>query len=141
MDKIRILKGYSKNQQKELEEAKNNNYSSAMILIHGIGEEYSDCQALSEKYYHEDANEDNQLARDITDYYAGVAKFPDKKYYVKLIRNDDDGYLNKGKLNTFVTLGNCRTSHYYQTEFTEQEIKAIDPRYMAFAVLLEEDDE
>ena len=29
----------------------------------------------------------------------------------------------------------------FQTEFTEQEIKDIDPRYMAFAVPVEADDE
>ena len=141
MDNVRILKGYSKAEQRELEEAKDNGFLSVIALFCSIKYDDDNCHALYKKYYREDTNSNNQMTRDIADYYAGVAKFPDKKYYVKLIRNDDDGYLNKGKLNTFVTLGNCRTSHYYQTEFTKQEIKAIDPRYLAFAVLVEEDDE
>jgi len=135
---MRILKGWTENERKELEKAKDNYFVSAIELIKGITGNDDDCIYLAGKYAHESPYEDNQLVRDIVDYYNGEAKFPDKKYYVKLIRNDDDGYLNKGKLNTFVTLGNCRTSHYYQTEFTKQEIKDIDPRYMAFAIKVEE---
>lgn len=138
---MRILKGYSKAQRRELEEAKDNYFFSVIALICSIDRDDDDCHALSEKYYCEDTNKNNQMAKDIIDFYYGNAKFPEQKYYVKLIRNDDDGYLNKGKLNTFVTLGNCRTSHYYQTKFTEDEIKAIDPKYMAFAVPVEDDDE
>lgn len=141
MDNVRILHGWTKDERKELEEAKDNGFLSVIALICSIKRDDDNCRALYEKYYREDTNGNNQMAKDIIDFYYGNAKFAEQKYYVKLIRNDDDGYLNKGKLNTFVTLGNCRTSHYYQTEFTKQEIKDIDPRYMAFAVLAEEDDE
>ncbi|CAJ2232158.1 DUF1642 domain-containing protein [Companilactobacillus paralimentarius] len=141
MNDVRILKGYSENEQKELEEAKDSNFSSAIALIQGISDVDGDCYALSEKYYHEDTNEDNQLARDIADFYTGKAKFAEpKKYYVQLIKNGG-GYLNKDTaINHFMT-HSCQPCEGFQTEFTEQEIKDIDPRYMAFAVPVEVDDE
>ena len=135
MDDVRILKDWTKDEQKELEEAKDNGFSSAMTLIHGIGD--GDCRALSEKYYHEDTNDNNQMAKDIVDFYTGKAKFPEQKYYVKIPKirfpylvQADDGM----ELVRYLRSG-------YKEEFTEQEIKAIDPRYMAFAVPVEEDDE
>ncbi|WP_153522078.1 DUF1642 domain-containing protein [Companilactobacillus halodurans] len=138
---MRILKGYSKQERKELEEAKDNGFLSAITLINGIGGDDGDCHALSEKYCREYTNENNQLAKDIADFYCGNAKFPEQKYYVQLIKNNDGSYLNRNKLNTFLTLDGCRLAQNYQTEFTEQEIKDIDPRYMAFAVPVEADDE
>ena len=141
MDNMRILKGYSKAEQRELEEAKDNGFLSVIALICSIKCDDSNCHALYEKYYREDTNGNNQMARDIADYYAGVAKFPDKKYYVQLIRNNDGSYLNRSVLNGFFVTSSCQPDDTVQTEFTEQEIKDIDPRYMAFAVPVEDDDE
>lgn len=75
MNNMRVLKGYSKEEQKELEEAKNNNFASAIDLIHGIGDGYIDCRALYEKYYREDTKDNNQMAKYIVDFYCGNAKF------------------------------------------------------------------
>lgn len=137
---MRILKGYSKAEKKELKALKKLlDINDLLNIITGnlVDRGFN---PIWEKYNEAEPDEQVSIIRDILDFYTDKAKFPEpKKYYVKLIRNDDDGYLNKGKLNTFVTLGNCRTSHYYQTEFTEQEIKDIDPRYMAFAVPVEAD--
>jgi len=135
---MRILKGYSKQERKELEEAKDNGSSSAMSLINDIGDDYDYCQSLTRKYIREDINDNNQLARDIADYYAGVAKFPEQKYYVQLIRNNSGSYLNRTVLNGFCTTSGCQQDDVLQTKFTEQEIRAIDPRYMAFAIKVEE---
>ncbi|KRK90908.1 DUF1642 domain-containing protein [Companilactobacillus futsaii] len=140
MDNVRILKGYSKAERKELEEAKDSGFSSVMTLIYGIGEGYDDCHALYEKYCRENTNDNNQMAKDIIDFYCGNAKFPEQKYYIQLIKNNDSSYLNRNRLDASLTLDDCRLAQYYQTKFTEQEIKAIDPRYMAFAVLVEDDD-
>ena len=96
---MRILKGYSKRERKELEEAKDNNFDNAIDLIRGIAIDDDDCTSLNNKYMNECSEGDNQLAKDIADFYYGNAKFP------------------------------------------EQEIKYIDPRYMAFAVPVEADDE
>jgi hypothetical protein len=94
---------------------------------------------LAGRYEDESSDEDNLLARDIADYYAGVAKFPEpKKYYVQLIRNNDDSYLNRDLLSGFCMTSGCQPDEFFQTKFTEQEIKAIDPRYMAFAIPVSE---
>ena len=140
MDNVRILKGYSKQERKELEEAKDNGFNDAICLINGIVGNENDCIFLTGRYEDESSDEDNLLARDIADYYAGVAKFPEQKYYVQLIKNNDGSYLNRSKLNNFCMTNSCQSGDF-QTEFTEQEIKDIDPRYMAFAVPVEEDDE
>lgn len=64
-----------------------------------------------------------------------------KEIYIKLIRNNDSSYLNRSTVNGFC-MGCCyQPDEIFQTEFTEQEIKAIDPRYMAFAVPMEDDNE
>ena len=137
---MRILKGWPENERKELEEAKDNGFN-AIGLINGIINSENDCIFLARRYENESSDEDNLLARDIADYYAGVAKFPEQKYYVKLIKNSDFSYLYRSKLTNFLILDGCSLSQDYQTKFTEQEIKDIDPRYMAFAVPVEEDDE
>jgi len=138
---MRILKGWTKEERKELEEAKDNDSSSAMGLINDIGGDYDYCQSLTRKYIREDINDNNQMAKDIVDFYCGNAKFSEQKYYVKLIKDNDGSYLNRSKLTNFLILDGCSLSQDYQTEFTEQEIKDIDPRYMAFAVPVEEDNE
>lgn len=138
---MRILEGYSKEERKELEEAKNNHFGSAIDLIRGIVMGNNDCMYLARKYVVENPDKNNQLARDIADYYAGVAKFPEpKKYYVQLIKNNDGSYLNRSVLNGFCTTSGCQPDDVVQTEFTEQEIKAIDPRYTAFAIPVEVED-
>jgi len=138
---MRILKGWTKEERKELEEAKDNDSSSAMGLINDIGGDYDYCQSLTRKYIREDINDNNQMAKDIVDFYCGNAKFSEQKYYVKLIKDNDGSYLNRSKLTNFLILDGCSLSQDYQTEFTEQEIKDIDPRYMAFAIPVEEDNE
>jgi len=135
---MRILKGWTENERKELEKAKDNYFVSAIELIKGITGNDDDCIYLAGKYAHESPYEDNQLVRDIVDYYNGEAKFPDKKYYVKLIRNNDSSYLNRSTSNGFCMACCYQPDEIFQTEFTEQEIKDIDPRYMAFAVSVEE---
>lgn len=146
---MRILKGYSKRERKELEEAKDNNYSSAMILIHGIGEEYSDCQALSEKYYHEDTNEDNQLAKDIVDFYSGNAKLPEQKYVLETTTPHSSAHTYiKGILGS--TYGGIGAADEIKTTSNKEEalvlskntiVQKLGGKYMAFAVPVEEDDE
>ncbi len=142
---MRILKGYSKEERKELEEAKDGGFLTPITLIYGIGKGDGDCHALSEKYCRENPNDNNQLAKDIADFYCGNAKFPEQKYYIQLVKNDGASYLNRNinrnRLYDFCVLNGRCPSLNFQTEFTEQEIKDIDPRYMAFAVPVEADDE
>lgn len=82
MDNMRILKGYSKAEQRELEEAKDNGFLSVIALICSIKCDDSNCHALYGKYYRDDTNGNNQMAKDIADFYCGNAKFPERKYVV-----------------------------------------------------------
>ena len=137
---MRILKGYSKDEQKELEYAKKN--MSYNDFLHNITyfpacAEYG---SIKNKYDAADTDKRISIIRDILDFYTGKAKFKDKKYYVQLIRNNDGSYLNRTLLNGFYTTSICQPDDTFQTKFTEQEIKIIDPRYMAFAVPVEDDD-
>lgn len=138
---MRVLKGYSKEERKELEAAEDNGFFSDLTLFRGIAGDEGGCHVLSKKYYREDLKDNNQMAKDIVDFYCGNAKFHEQKYYVKLIKNDGAGYLNRNNLYNSYVLNTCCQVLNYQTEFTEQEIKDIDPRYMAFAVPVEADDE
>ena len=82
MDNVRILKGYSKAERRELEEAKDNGFLSVIALICSIKRDDDNCHALYEKYYCEDTNKNNQMAKDIIDFYYGNAIFPEEKYVV-----------------------------------------------------------
>lgn len=135
---MRILKGYSKDEQKELEEAKNNNFLSAVGLIHGISVGDNDCNALSKKYYRDDNNDSNQLVKDIADFYCGNAKFLEQKYYIKMPKVNYP-YLIRDMGGKFDYAQSPDILGSGETSFTEQEIKDIDSRYMAFAVPVEED--
>ncbi|AKP66871.1 hypothetical protein [Companilactobacillus ginsenosidimutans] len=95
MDNVRILKGYSEQERKELEEAKDNGFNSAFDVIYGIIKSEGDLAFIVKKYDEGSSSDNDQLAKDIVDYYAGVAKFPEpKKYYVQLIAGDEESYLN-----------------------------------------------
>lgn len=96
MDNVRILKGWTKKERKELKEAKDNGFLSAMTLIYGIGVKDSNCNALSKKYYREGPNRNNKMAKDIIDFYYGNAKFPVQMYKVTL---PDGNYLVKDKID------------------------------------------
>lgn len=68
----------------------------------------------------------------------GDAKFPEQKYYVKLL-DKEEGYLNYQKsFNDYFVNNNKYEDSDYQTQFTISEIEAIDPRYKAFAVPVED---
>ena len=131
MDNVRILKGYSNAEQRELEEAKDNGFLSSMTLIHGIGDDDDDCHSLSKKYYRENPNENEQMARDIADFYTGKAKFADKKYYVHLIKGDENSYLNITS-DGGAELDNKFEFGGWQTKFTRDEVVGIDPKLVPF---------
>jgi len=140
MDNVRILKGYSKAEQKELEDAKK--FMNCNDLLHNITGNPAEarCSLIGEKYNNADTDERISIIKDILDFYTDKAKFAGpKKYYVKLIRNNDSSYLNRSTPNGFCMACCYQPDEVFQTEFTEQEIKAIDPRYMAFAIPVEED--
>jgi len=138
---MRILEGWPENERKELEEAKDNGFDDAICLINGIVGYDNDCIFLAGRYEDESSDEDNQLAKDIADYYAGVAEFAEpKKYYVHLIKDDRSSYLNitsdgGAELDNNLEFGD------WKTNFTRDEVVAIDPRLVPFMEEVDEDDE
>lgn len=138
---MRILKGYSKAEQKELEYARKN--MSCNDFLHNITYFPApiECDSIKDKYDEADTDERISIIRDILDFYTGKAKFPEQKYYVKLL-DKDDGYLNLNYQHSFYECFVDDKDDYedgdYKTQFTISEIKDIDPRYMAFAVPVED---
>lgn len=87
---------------------------------------------MSEKYYHEDTNDDNQMAKDIVDFYTGKAKFAEpKKYYVQLIAGDEESYLNINP-NGGAKLYNRLGLNGWKVKFTIDEIAKINPQLVLF---------
>jgi len=142
MNDVRILKGYSKDEQKELENAKK--YMGCSDLLHIITDFISGTRfnLIWEKYNEAEPDKRISIIRDILDFYTDKATFiVPRKYYVHLIKGNESSYLNRTKSNGFCMACYYQPDEVFQTEFTEQEIKAIDPRYMAFAIPVEEDNE
>ena len=93
---MRILKGYSKDEQKELEDAKRK-YMNGGDLFHIITGFLPDtrCGLIWKKQDKADKDERISIIKDILDFYNGKAKFTgSKKYYVHLINGNDYSYLN-----------------------------------------------
>lgn len=136
---MRILKGWTENERKELEEAKDNGFNAAICLINRIVGYDNDCIFLARRYEDESFDEDNLLARDIADYYAGVAKFPEQKYYVHFIKSDESSYLNID-FDESLLIGNNSELMGLKTKFTREEVVAINPKFVPFMEEAEDDE-
>lgn len=64
----------------------------------------------------------------------GWEPLPEPLYYIKFY--DGDGYLNR--LGSHISVNNSESYNGYQTKFTMDEIKAIDARFVPFAVKVED---
>lgn len=138
---MRILEGWTDEERKELERASNGGYKDAFSVIRGILSEDSELFYIGLEYDDETHLDNDQLVKDIADYYAGVAKFAEpKKYYVKMPKVNYP-YLIRDMGGKFDYAKSPDVLGSRENRFTAQEIKAIDPRYMAFAVPVEVDDE
>jgi len=132
MDNVRILKGYSKEEQKELEYARKN--MSCNDFLHNITyfPAIIECDSIKDKYDEADTDERISIIRDILDYYAGVAKFAEpKKYYVHFIKGDESSYLNID-FDERPVVGNNSELMGLKTKFTREEVVAINPKFVPF---------
>ena len=79
---MRILKGYSKEERKELENAKK--YMDCSDLLHIITDFISGTRfnLIWEKYNEAEPDEQISIIRDILDFYTDKAKFAEEKYVV-----------------------------------------------------------
>ena len=134
MDNVRILKGYSKEEQRELEEAKDNGFNSAFDVIYGIIKSEGDLGFIVKKYDEDSSSDNDQLAKDIVDYYAGVAKFAEQKY---VVHDTTDHYIYYDEL-----LDNLRWSQPLRMpeKKTKDEWLAINPAYEPMLERVEDDE-
>lgn len=139
---MRILEGWTDKERKELEEAKGNNFNSAIDLISGIVDNDEECISLAGKYMDEGSDEDNQMAKDIADYYADVAKFPNKKYYVHFIKGYSQGYLNVHRVTgeVFISTRTGTDNAVFKTTFTKAEIENLNKDFLPFMEEVPEDE-
>lgn len=143
---MREVKGWNKEEQEELKKLLNGRrllgvLDDMRIIAFIVNGEAN--RSLYEKWHNSTTKERNQMAQDIIDLTTGKAKFQDpKKYYVQFV-NDGASYLNKNTTfdysdvtDAFFTNSEAESENY-QTQFTLDEIKAIDERYLPFAVPVE----
>lgn len=138
---MRILEGWTDKERKELERASNGGYKDAFGVIRGIINEDSELFYIGLEYDDETHLDNNQLVKDIVDYYAGVAKFAEpKKYYVHLIKDDENSYLNITS-DGGAELDNKFEFGGWQTKFTRDEVIAIDSKLVPFMEEVEDDEQ
>lgn len=138
---MRIITNWSKKEQEEFNDYIPEQSLSSMVMIEDITDINESLPKLHERYISNDISKDNQFAQDIVDLVTGKAKFAEQKYYVKLTDDIEDNYLNLSKCNRRLFISNSDNSDNYQTQFTMDEIKAIDERYVPFAVPVDEVEE
>ena len=129
---MRILTGYSKDEQKELENAKK--YMDCSDLLHIITDFISGTRfnLIWEKYNEAEPDERISIIRDILDFYTDKATFTvPKKYYVQLIEGDEYSYLNINSEGG-AELGTKFGFDGWKYKFTREEVVAIDPRLVPF---------
>ena len=127
----RLLKNWSKAEQEALTLARESDDSVIDVydnMLNGYG-------ALNDKYLATKSNaEEKQLSNDIEDFMNFKAEFPTAYYFVHFTKDNDSTYLIRCIDNGFLMIGmNCYGRSNWQTLFTEDEIKAINPAYMNFA--------
>lgn len=134
---VRELKDYTTKEQEELE------IIGALVPVTDfLDSTFNDRYPnLSKKIRDARPNGEKQILYDLADYLRGYAEFPERKYYVQLI-NQKNGFLNKYIDSDICTVSGIDTEfNLFQTQFTMDEIKDIDERYVPFAVPIDEVDD
>ncbi len=141
MDNVRILKGYSKDEQKELEYAKKDMYFNN--LINNITSDLTnvECGFIWTKYDRADKDEQISIIRDILDFYTDKAMFAEpKKYYVRFIKSNEYSYLSISSDGGAELSNNSEFDDWKKTKFTRDEVIAIDPKFVPFMEEVEDDE-
>lgn len=138
MSNVRVLKGWTKIEREELEDA-----TSDHDLFHIFGdifESNSGFTALNNKLNGIGIYEEADFSKDIADFYTGKAKFPDKKYYVHFIEEDEDSYLTINNCDENKVISSKDQNEDYQTQFTKEEVLDINPKYEPFMEVVPENE-
>ncbi len=136
---MRILKGYSEEEQKELKKFKKIfGINDLLHIITGIAPD-TGCSLIWRKYDKAEKDERISIIRDILDFYTDKARFAEQKYYVHLIKGNEKSYLNITSYGSVDLLPNFEYSGQ-KNKFTREEIIAIDPRLVSFMEEVEDDE-
>jgi len=138
---MRILKGYSKEEQRELEDAKK--FMKCNYLIYNITSyrANTECGSIKDKYDHADTDERISIIRDILDFYADKATFAEpKKYYVHFIKSDEYSYLNITSDGGVELSNNSEFDDWKKSKFTREEVVAINPKFVPFMEEVEDNE-
>ncbi|MDG5112770.1 hypothetical protein [Companilactobacillus pabuli] len=149
MNDVRILKGYSKNQQKELEYARKN--MSCNDFLHNITYFPApiECDSIKDKYDEADTDERISIIRDILDFYTDKAKFLEQKYVLETTTPQSlaHTYIKGISRSTYAGIG---AADEIKTTSNKEEalvlskntiVQKLGGKYMAFAVPVEDDNE
>jgi len=137
---MRILKGYNKDEQKELKTFKK--LLDINDLLRDITSSVPDMRfgLIWRKYDKANPDKQSSIIKDIIDFYTDKAKFTgSKKYYVHFIKNDEYSYLNINTAGEVELLDNSEFGGW-KNKFTIDEVAAIDPRFVLFMEEVEDDE-
>lgn len=131
-DDRRIIKGWTDEEREELEECKSG-LGNSFDVVNGIINTSSNCKQLSRKYWNNNSDkEDNQMFKDIADYFNDDAKFPVEKWYVHFVNSDEDSYLGYGLADDAYFVSGKEQDFYTKKQFTKSEVEDINPKYLEF---------
>lgn len=135
-DDRRIIKGWTDEERRELEEYKKEPKSSMLKVFYDLFSGYEFYPNLCKKARsisggaHMD--QENQFVNDVVDYFNDRAVFSEQKWYVHLINGNDESYLNRGVESKNIYPGSKKQTNNFQTQFTKQEVEDINPKYLEF---------
>lgn len=131
-DDRRIIKGWTDEEREELEECKSG-LGNSFDVVNGIINTSSNCKQLSRKYWNNNSDkEDNQMFKDIADYFNDDAKFPVEKWYVHFVNSDEDSYLGYELADDAYFVSGKEQDFYTKKQFTKSEVEDINPKYLEF---------
>lgn len=135
-DDRRIIKGWTDEERRELEEYKKEPKSSMLKVFYDLFSGYEFYPNLCNKVRsisggaHMD--QENQFVNDVVDYFNDDAKFPEEKWYVHFVKSDEDSYLNYGLVDDTYFVSGKEQNIYTKKQFTKQEVEDINPKYLEF---------
>ncbi|WP_125673063.1 hypothetical protein [Companilactobacillus allii] len=141
---MRMIKGWTEDAKEELKMLKSVERSVSEILeMIQISSFYTeDLKGMLDKKMYDTGRSRDEIGKvatdfilDISQFLSGTAKFEERLYYIQIIPNDAECYVNRYiQDDSLIISGKVEIMDKYKTKFTMDEIKAIDPRYVPFAI-------
>lgn len=134
--KYKLKLNYTEGELKELKKL-SEYYHNTPILALWQAAGVEDCNGLFKglraKFIAIEHEDEFDFMADINNVVMGTAILPEpKKYYVHLIKGDSDSYLNYGLDSKNYYTSDKEEISRLKTQFTKEEIRAINPNYLLF---------